>query len=114
LVVGGYHCGATLASAEVFDPATNTWTPTGSMSQARDLFQAVLLQDGRVLVAGGHISLEPPYATFATAELYDPATGTWTATGSMSTARGQYGGHGRAAERQGPHRGRHRSFRSRR
>ena len=55
---------------------------TGSMAVARDNGTAVLLRNGQVLVAGGSES-----ATLASAELYDPATGTWTATGSLATAR---------------------------
>src|SRR5258705_321194 len=42
-----------LASAEIYNPATNTITPTGSMSQARYFHAAVKLADGRVMVFGG-------------------------------------------------------------
>ena len=52
--------------------------PTGPMSVGRFGHTATLLPNGKVLVAGGYI---------ASAELYDPASGTWTNTGSMSTAR---------------------------
>jgi hypothetical protein len=68
------------ASAELYDPASGTWTVTGSMVTPRADHTATLLPDGRVLLAGGH---DWENAT-ATAELYDPATGTWTATGTMS------------------------------
>jgi N-acetylneuraminic acid mutarotase len=76
-------------SAELYDPSTGTWTPTGSMNTGRDWHTATLLPDGRVLVTGGVTSGTPPnYASeTATAELYDPSTGTWTPTGSMSNAR---------------------------
>src|SRR3990172_5988800 len=57
-----------------------TFTPTGSMSTARYLPTATLLQNGKVLVAGGYNGY---YGTLATAELDDPATGTFTPTGSM-------------------------------
>ncbi|MBI3449723.1 MAG: thrombospondin type 3 repeat-containing protein, partial [Acidobacteria bacterium] len=87
LVAGGNSCGTTLVDAELYDPATDTWSTTGTMSQARDLHQSVLLPNGRVLVAGGAINYEPPYAVFSSAELYDPATGTWAPTGSMSFPR---------------------------
>ena len=40
-------------SAEIFDPKTNTFTPTGSMNVPRNMFMAILLDDGRVLIAGG-------------------------------------------------------------
>ena len=74
---GGVRDGATNA-AELYDPAARTWTATGNMLQTRKDHTATPLPDGRVLVAGGGAS----YATdevLASAELYDPSTGTWTA-----------------------------------
>jgi hypothetical protein len=84
---------AVLDTAEIYDPATGTWTRTGSMNVRRGIHQAALLADGRVLVAGGRTCNAPPPATCnntfrtATAELWDPATDTWTLTGSMSGER---------------------------
>ena len=52
------------------------------MSIARDWNTATLLADGRVLVSGG----DSP-GTAATAELYDPDSGSFTRTGSMSSGR---------------------------
>src|SRR6266550_877961 len=69
-----------LLSAELYDPATGTWTFTGSLNYARVLHTATLLLNGNVLVAGGSPGL-------TTAELYDPVTGTWTVTGSLNTGR---------------------------
>lgn len=84
LVAGGVNGATTLASAEIFDPATGTFAATGSMNVARQQHAAVLLADGTVLVVGGFASNT---ATTATAEIYDPTTGTFTTTGSMSTPR---------------------------
>lgn len=72
-------------TAELYDPVTNRFTPTGSLSVARHKFAAVALRDGRVLVVGGAASRLR--AAYNSAELYDPATGRFTLTGSMSTAR---------------------------
>jgi hypothetical protein len=85
LVAGGRGAGH-LASAEIYDPATNTWQPTGSMAQARTAYTATLLPDGRVLVTGGDYNAN----TTATAEVYDPATGTWQAAGPMPRPRSSH------------------------
>ena len=97
LIAGGYGgCTAsicnTLASAELYDPATGTFSPTGSMTTPREGLTATLLSDGRVLVAGGYGGCTVGVGTrncntFASAELYDPATGTFSPTGSMTTPR---------------------------
>lgn len=61
---------------------TPGWAPTANMLEPRYMHSAVLLDDGWVLVAGG-AATNP----MATAELYDPATGTWSPTGSMHEPR---------------------------
>jgi hypothetical protein len=73
--------------AELFDPATGQWTETGSMHVARYGSVASLLADGRVLVAGGVDSGKGYLGALASAELYDPTSGTWTETGSMTRWR---------------------------
>lgn len=91
LVVGGTtdrQSGDGLASAELYDPTTGTWSATGSMSVSRVDFTATLLPDGKVLVAGGWDNNGDGSGNpLDTAELYDPTSGTWSATGSMSTPR---------------------------
>jgi len=85
LVAGGVG-GAYLTSAELYDPASGTWTATGSLNTARGQHTATLLPDGKVLVAGGTLNSNGNNS-LASAELYDPVSGTWTATGSLTTAR---------------------------
>jgi hypothetical protein len=85
------------ASALLFDPATGTFSPTGSMSDARAQHRAERLPDGRVLVVGGGTDevFSPCGPTpdcnvavsLASAELYDPASGSWSAADSMAESR---------------------------
>jgi hypothetical protein len=84
LIAGGD--GFDLASAELYSPAAGTFSPTGSMTTARSGHTATLLADGRVLIAGGGGVFSNAYYTDS-AELYDPATGTFRPTGSMTRAR---------------------------
>jgi HYR domain-containing protein/Kelch motif protein/galactose oxidase-like protein len=73
--------------AEVFDPVSGSSSATaGDLTTARGFHTATRLDDGRVLLAGGH-SGNFYNSALASAELYDPATGTFAATGSMSVAR---------------------------
>jgi hypothetical protein len=67
---GGNPFGTAALSAELYDPASRNWTPTGMLTDYHGT-EDVLLQDGRVLLAGGG----------STGDVYAPATGTWTATG---------------------------------
>jgi Galactose oxidase, central domain len=69
-----------------------TFIATGSMTVARFFHTATVLADGRVLIAGGQ-RLDPPPADFtnlSSAEIYDPGTGTFTATGSMTRTRSRH------------------------
>jgi hypothetical protein len=84
LVAGGENS----AAADLYDPRTGTWSPTGAMPATRYTAVAVRLADGRVLVAGGDgPGANGNFSLLATAELYDPTSGTWSSTGSMSTSR---------------------------
>jgi hypothetical protein len=88
LVVGGYNAQLTIASADLFDPTAGTFTGTGPLSIARSYHTATLLSDGRVLIAGGtpkSWQFNGPFV--AQAELYDPKTGTFSADGTLGTAR---------------------------
>lgn len=76
------------AVAELFDPATGTFAQTGSMATARVGHTATLLSSGKVLVTGGIQGVPPATTTLAEAELYDPSSGSFTATvGTLATAR---------------------------
>jgi N-acetylneuraminic acid mutarotase len=87
LVVGGSDGTNVVASAEVYDPATNSWTPTVSgMSSPRALPTISSLPGGKVLVAGG-ISSTTTTSVTASADIYDPATSTFTPATGMHTAR---------------------------
>jgi len=93
LIAGGCvsNClGATTATAELYNATNGTWSTTGSMAVARVYFSMVLLSSGKVLVAGGCTKLNANGCAGVTAkaEVYDPSTGQWTATGTMNAARG--------------------------
>jgi hypothetical protein len=91
LIAGGSNSTGLLASAELYDPKTGTFSPTGSMTTVRFIDTATVLSDGRVLIAGGLIAGECDPGKCnpaASAELYDPKTGTFSPAGSMTTARG--------------------------
>jgi N-acetylneuraminic acid mutarotase len=102
LVTGGYGPGGgllgsitskLLASAEIYDPISNTWTLAASPAELRAYHTATLLPDGRVLVAGGFyegsgvISFLKPHGS---TELYDPVTKSWMGGGSLVTTRGYH------------------------
>jgi hypothetical protein len=88
LVAGGIGTGEAIASADLYDPAGGTFTATGDMTSPRLFCSATLLQNGKVLVAGGLVGVYPTGTYLKSAELYDPVARTFTATGSMTEARG--------------------------
>jgi hypothetical protein len=85
---GGAGGGLPLDTAEIYDPATETFTSSGPlpMSTPRYLHAATVLPSGKVLVSGGLWNTAAP-SVLATAELYDPATKAFTTTGALNVAR---------------------------
>ncbi|WP_438039012.1 kelch repeat-containing protein [Sorangium sp. So ce128] len=83
LIVGGYN-GAVVASADLYDRDTNSWSPAGSLTTARRYHTATRLSNGRVLIAGGSNASN---VSLASAELYDPNTNSWSSAGSLTVAR---------------------------
>jgi N-acetylneuraminic acid mutarotase len=83
LVAGGQD-----RSAELYDPTSGSWSVTGNMIKRRSGHTATLLPNGKVLVAGGCSTGVPGFCDeLSSAELYDPSTGTWSATGGMTIGR---------------------------
>ena len=91
LVAGGTGGSGELATAELYDPASGTWTLTGSLADERTIHTATLLPNGKVLVAGGGIDSGLGFIPIGSAELYDPASGTWSATDSLNQPRWAHG-----------------------
>jgi hypothetical protein len=90
LIAGGANCPTTCAvtnTAEIYDPATGTFTATGSMAFARDFAIATPLSNGTVLEAGGTGNCTPTTPSTCpeslAAEIYNPASGTFSQTGTM-------------------------------
>jgi Bacterial Ig-like domain (group 2) len=84
LIAGGQGSDSNAyASAELYNPATGTFTPNGGLNTARELHTAMLLNNGMDLIAGGY----GPSGYLTSAELNNPATGTFAPTGSMNAAR---------------------------
>jgi hypothetical protein len=94
LIAGGFGPGVSslprLNTAELYDPSTGTFSATGRMVVPRVLHTATLLNDGKVLIAGGTDDNAGGGVAVADAELYDPKTGTFVATGGMHTDRAQH------------------------
>lgn len=88
LVAGGHDVNVVdYATAELYDPATSQWTFTGSLNTARRYPIQVELANGEVLAATGSLGLPTCTRYLSSAELYNPATGQWTYTGSTLVPR---------------------------
>ena len=88
LIVGGRvvsptGVGSYPRSAQLYNPATGTWSATGMLPEGREGHTATLLPNGRVIIVGGVNSV----GYLASAQLYNPATGTWSTTGSLGSTR---------------------------
>ncbi|MEJ7787333.1 MAG: kelch repeat-containing protein, partial [Solirubrobacteraceae bacterium] len=90
VLVAGGTTGPT--SAELYDPKTRSFSPTGSLITPRRRHTATTLpDDGTVLVAGGEtMTGTGTTSRLSSAELYDPAAGTWRPTGSLAEARAEH------------------------
>jgi N-acetylneuraminic acid mutarotase len=82
ILAGSSGALASLASAEIYNPATNRWRVAARMSTARSSPSATTLRDGRVLVTGGFVGSYSNQMT--SAEIYDPLTDRWSPAASMS------------------------------
>lgn len=91
LIAGGYDGHEPLADALLFDPASGKLSTTGRLRDARSGATGTLLADGRVLLTGGGRAERRPRIALASAEIFDPATGQFTATGSLADARYKHG-----------------------
>ena len=96
LIAGGFTStevnqqALSLASAEVYDPATQTFNPAGDMAVTHGGHTATLLQDGRLLITGGFATAGPSTTVVSSAELYQPLTGVFTSAGNMMFAREEH------------------------
>jgi len=86
LIVGGINNDIAVGTAEIYDPTANAFTASQSSVTPRRFHTATLLPNGKVLIAGG-VNSDTNINTVNTAALYDPASDTFTPTGSMQTAR---------------------------
>lgn len=91
LIAGGFDGNRLRTDAEIFDPATLQMRKIGSLNQARSGATGTLLPNGKVLIVGGGKSVSPNREALASAELFDPATGTFKLTGSLAQGRYKHG-----------------------
>lgn len=89
LIAGGLH-GDTLNTSELYDPQRGTFTAGPRLTASRSGHIAVLMKNGKVLLAGGSTGPSSSFSYISTAEVYDPATNTFTATGRMNSSRGSH------------------------
>jgi hypothetical protein len=89
LLAGGQTSGGTTGTAELYDPIAGIFTATGSLTVPRQGHTATLLPDGKVLIVGGVVGNCNSSCTYSSAEIYDPAVGTFSPTsGNLASAPG--------------------------
>ena len=93
LVMGGVSTltpsAVTSATSDIYNPATNAFSQTGSMQVGRSSFSFAPLADGRVLVAGGLVApMVGPKTITSDTEVYDPGINAWQPAGSLPVAVG--------------------------
>jgi hypothetical protein len=76
-----------MASAELYNPASGTFSYIGNLNTARQWQTATLLNDGNVLIAAGENGYFSSGTAIANAELYNPTAGSFAVTGSLNAAR---------------------------
>lgn len=76
-----------LDGSEVWNPRSGAWSRSGRLAKPRFGASAVTLADGRVLIVGGVASRASAPIEQASAEVYDPASGRWSAAGRLASAR---------------------------
>jgi hypothetical protein len=87
LVAGGHLGDQSLSSSEIFDPTTGDFAAMGTMGEPRESHSATLLPSGKILIVGGLNIYVGGTSELSSAELYDPSTGTFAPTGSMTESR---------------------------
>jgi hypothetical protein len=88
LVAGGrINAGVATDTAEIYDPATGMWSSTGSLAQTRYNSGSAPLPDGRILISGGFSGTNAGSQYLSSSEIYDPATGTFSAGDALSGPR---------------------------
>lgn len=84
LLAGGYGGAISEIGAEIYDPGVGRWQAAAPMRASRGGYAALLLLDGKVLVAGGR---QGKSSYLDSVEIYDPATNAWSDSASMRSAR---------------------------
>jgi hypothetical protein len=86
---GGPNADVSLASAELFDARSGSWTHVGPLTQPRTGETATLLADGRVLTAGGEQAQKGQRRSLKSAEVYDPQSREWRSAGELQCPRSE-------------------------